>query len=325
MNYSVYNNGGTSMGKVAFIFSGQGAQYVGMGKDLFSNFPTARKVFNEADKSLDSTISKLCFEGPGEKLQETVNTQPAILAHSVACYSILKDEGIVPDIVAGLSLGEYSALVAAESIDFCQAIPLVKKRGKYMQEAVPLGKGTMAAILGLEREEVLKICEKASEKGIVEAANFNCPGQIVLSGEVEAVNNAVELAKEKGAKKAIVLSVSAPFHSSLLKPAEHNLAKELEKIEIKDSKIPIVSNVNADITIDSKLVKQLLIKQVSSTVLWEDSVRKMIENGVTTFVEVGPGKVLSGFVRRIDKKLKVLNVEDTKSLEKTIKFFGGKK
>ncbi|MDD4568512.1 MAG: ACP S-malonyltransferase [Tepidanaerobacteraceae bacterium] len=311
------------MGKVAFIFSGQGAQYVGMGKDLFDNFQTARKVFDEADEALEIEITKLCFEGPGEKLQETVNTQPAILAHSMACYSILKDEGIVPDIVAGLSLGEYSALVAAESIDFCQAIPLVQKRGKYMQEAVPLGKGTMAAVLGLDREQVLQICEIASEEGIVEAANFNCPGQIVLSGEVKAVNKAVELAKSKGAKRAMVLAVSAPFHCSLLKPAGNSLAQELEKVNIKDSKIPVVSNVNADFAHDSFMVKQLLIKQISSPVLWEDSIRKMVKNGVSTFVEVGPGKILSGFVKKIDRNLTVLNVEDTESLYKTINYFVG--
>jgi [acyl-carrier-protein] S-malonyltransferase len=311
------------MGKTAFIFSGQGAQYVGMGKNLYDNFPTARKVFDEADEVLENKITELCFDGPNEKLQETVNTQPAILAHSIACYSVLKDAGFVPDIVAGLSLGEYSALVAAESIEFRQAVPLVRKRGKYMQEAVPFGKGTMAAILGLEREEVLKICKIASDEGVVEAANFNCPGQIVLAGEVNAVNKAVELAKAQGAKRAVVLAVSAPFHCSLLKPAADNLAKELENVEIKDSKIPVVSNVNAEFTKRGHMVKQLLIKQVSSPVLWEDCIRKMIDSGVQTFVEVGPGKVLSGFVKKVNSNLRVLNVEDTESLYKTINQFGG--
>jgi [acyl-carrier-protein] S-malonyltransferase len=311
------------MGKTAFIFSGQGAQYVGMGKNLYDNFPSARKIFDEADKVLENKITELCFNGPNEKLQETVNTQPAILAHSIACYSVLKDAGFVPDIVAGLSLGEYSALVAAESIEFRQAVPLVRKRGKYMQEAVPFGKGTMAAILGLEREEVLKICKIASDEGVVEAANFNCPGQIVLAGEVNAVNKAVELAKAQGAKRAVVLAVSAPFHCSLLKPAADNLAKELENVEIKDSKIPVVSNVNAEFTKRGHMVKQLLIKQVSSPVLWEDCIRKMIDSGVQTFVEVGPGKVLSGFVKKVNSNLRVLNVEDTESLYKTINQFGG--
>lgn len=311
------------MGKTAFIFSGQGAQYVGMGKNLYDNFPSARKVFDEADEVLENGITKLCFDGPNERLQETANTQPAVLAHSIACYSVLKEQGVVPDMVAGLSLGEYSALVAAESMEFCQAVPLVQKRGKYMQEAVPAGKGTMAAILGLEREEVLKICKTASEEGVVEAANFNCPGQIVLAGEVKAVNKAVELAKAKGAKRVIMLAVSAPFHCSLLKPAADNLAKELENVEIKDSKIPVVSNVNAEFTKESYMVKQLLIKQVSSPVLWEDCIRKMIDNGIKIFVEVGPGKVLSGFVKKVDNSLKVLNVEDTESLYKTINYFGG--
>ncbi|HHV18320.1 MAG TPA: ACP S-malonyltransferase [Thermoanaerobacterales bacterium] len=313
------------MGKTAFIFSGQGAQYVGMGKNLYDNFPSARKIFDEADKVLENKITELCFNGPNEKLQETVNTQPAILAHSIACYSVLKDEGVIPDMVAGLSLGEYSALVAAEAMEFSQAVPLVRKRGKYMQEAVPIGKGTMAAILGLEREEVLKICEMVSEEGLVEAANFNCPGQIVLAGEVKAMNKAVELAKKKGAKRAVILAVSAPFHCSLLKPAADNLAKDLQHVEIKDSKIPVIYNVNAEFTKEGHMVKQLLIKQVSSPVLWEDSIRKMINSSVNTFVEVGPGKVLSGFVKKIDNNLRILNVEDSESLYKTINTLGVEK
>lgn len=311
------------MGKTAFIFSGQGAQYVGMGKDLYDNFPAARKVFDEADEVTDGRISKMCFEGPKEILQETVNTQPAILTHSVACYSVLKENGILPDVVAGLSLGEYSALVASEALEFRQAVPLVQKRGKFMQEAVPIGKGTMAAIIGLEREQVLEICKMASAEGVVEAANFNCPGQIVVAGEVEAVNKAINLAKAKGAKKAVLLAVSAPFHCSLLKPAADNLAKELEKVVIKDTKIPVVSNVNADFAREGKQVKELLVKQVNSPVLWEDCIKKMINSGVDTFVEVGPGKVLSGFVKKIDKTLKVTNVEDTESLYNTIKNLGG--
>jgi len=311
------------MGKTAFIFSGQGAQYVGMGKDLYDNFPAARKVFDEADEVTDGRISKMCFEGPKEILQETVNTQPAILTHSVACYSVLKENGILPDVVAGLSLGEYSALVASEALEFRQAVPLVQKRGKFMQEAVPIGKGTMAAIIGLEREQVLEICKMASAEGVVEAANFNCPGQIVVAGEVEAVNKAINLAKAKGAKKAVLLAVSAPFHCSLLKPAADNLAKELEKVVIKDTKIPVVSNVNADFAREGQQVKELLVKQVNSPVLWEDCIKKMINSGVDTFVEVGPGKVLSGFVKKIDKTLKVTNVEDTESLYNTIKNLGG--
>jgi [acyl-carrier-protein] S-malonyltransferase len=311
------------MSKVAFLFSGQGAQYVGMGKDLYENYDTAKRVFNQADKFLNDNISRVCFEGPEESLKETVNTQPAILTHSLACFYILKEQGIKPDVVAGLSLGEYSALVAAGSIDFCDAVPLVRKRGTYMQEVVPLGKGSMAAIIGLEKDQVVEICDEVSSIGKVEAANFNCPGQIVLSGETEALKKAVERAKERGAKKAIILAVSAPFHCSLLKPAGEKLARELSRINVKDTKIPVVSNVNADYVTEGSGIKELLIKQVSSPVLWEDSIRRMLENGVRTFVEIGPGRVLTGFVKKIDKNLTTLNVEDMDSLSKTIKHFGG--
>ncbi len=311
------------MGKTAFIFSGQGAQYVGMGKSLYENFPVAREIFDEADEVLKDRITQLCFDGPDESLQKTANTQPAVLVHSIACYSVLKKEGIIPDMVAGLSLGEYSALVAAESLEFRQAVPLVRKRGELIQETAPIGKGAMAAILGLKREDVLTICETASVAGVVEAANYNCPGQIVISGEVQAVKKAVELARLEGARRAIMLMVSAPFHCSLLKPVAESLAKELEKVKIKDSKIPIISNVNAEFVEEACTVKDLLIKQVSSPVLWEDSIKKMVDSDVKTFIEVGPGKILGSFIKRTDKDLKVLNVEDVKSLRSTINYFGG--
>ena len=225
--------------------------------------------------------------------------------------------------VAGLSLGEYSALVAAESLEFRQAVPLVRKRGELIQETAPIGKGAMAAILGLKREDVLTICETASVAGVVEAANYNCPGQIVISGEVQAVKKAVELARLEGARRAIMLMVSAPFHCSLLKPVAESLAKELEKVKIKDSKIPIISNVNAEFVEEACTVKDLLIKQVSSPVLWEDSIKKMVDSDVKTFIEVGPGKYSAALSKRTDKDLKVLNVEDVKSLRSIINYFGG--
>lgn len=306
------------MGKIAFIFPGQGAQYVGMGKDLYHKLPRVASIFDRADKALGFGITELCFEGPEEKLTETENTQPAILTFSVAVMEEMVYRGIKPDVTAGLSLGEYAALVTAGAMDFEDAVKLVRKRGKYMQEAVPLGVGTMAAIIGLEREKVLECCNEASKYGVVEAANFNCQGQIAISGEVKAVEMAVEIAKEKGARKAVVLSVSAPFHCSLLKPAGEKLAQALKEVKVRNARIPVISNVNALKELDSSQIVDNLIKQVSNPVLWEDSIRAMLDMGVDTFIELGPGKTLSNFVKKVSREVKVYNVQDVKTLDKTL-------
>ncbi len=306
------------MSKIACIFPGQGAQYSGMGREIAENYSEAMAIFDMASQRLGIDMKKLCFEGSEEELKQTENTQPSILTTSIALLEVLKLRGIQPHITAGLSLGEYSALVASNAIRFEDAVALVRKRGKYMQEAVPAGEGTMAAVMGMEREAVLECLKMASGYGVVEAANFNCPGQIVIAGHTKAVEHACGILKEKGAKRAMVLPVSAPFHSSLLKPAGDKLALELEQVEIQDNTLPVVSNVNAQIIMDKYEIKRCLIEQVSNSVLWEDSIRRMIDLGVDTFIEVGPGKTLSAFVKKIDKGLSVYNVEDMESLENTI-------
>jgi len=259
-------------------------------------------------------IKKICFEGPEEALIKTETTQPAILTVSIAFYNILIQYNIEPSVVAGLSLGEYSALVSAGAINFKDGLRLVKVRGKYMQEEVPLGVGGMAAIIGLHKEKVLEACSKASPFGIVEPANYNSPIQTVISGEIKAVEEAVKICKEFGAKKAVMLPVSAPFHSSLLVGAGEKLKAELDSIDIKDFKYKIISNVTGDYYADKKEIKDLLIQQVSRPVLWENTVERMIRDGIDTFIEVGPGKVLSGFIKRISKDVKVFNIEDSKFL-----------
>ncbi|MBP3337369.1 MAG: ACP S-malonyltransferase [Clostridia bacterium] len=307
------------MGKTAFIFAGQGAQAIGMGKELCENFKVADDCFNEATEALGIDMKKLVWESDEETLKITENTQPAILTMSVAALRVLEEKGIKADCVAGLSLGEYSAHVAAGSIEFSDAVRLVRKRGKYMQEEVPIGEGAMAAILGMAEDGVLEVCKKASEFGICEPANFNCPGQIVVAGETKAVEKACEIAKEMGAKRAMPLPVSAPFHCSMLKGAGEKLAAELKNVTFLDMKIPLLTNVTADYVNDKAEIADILEKQVSSGVKWQKIVERMLADGVDTFIEVGPGKALSGFVKKIDKTVKILNVEDMASLENTLK------
>lgn len=311
------------MGKIAFIFPGQGAQYVGMAREITESSESAARIMDEASEALGFDVRKMIFEGDEETLKITENTQPAIVTASVACAQPLLDASIKPDFTAGLSLGEYAAHVISGSIAFADAVRLVRKRGKFMQEAVPLGEGTMAAILGLSREDVEEICRQASSAGVVEPANFNCPGQISIAGHTAAVNEAIKLAAEKGAKRAVLLNVSAPFHCSLLKPAGEKLQKELETITVNPMQVPVATNVTGKLVESEKDIKDLLVKQVSSSVLWEDCVATLIQNGVDTFVEIGPGKVLSGFVKKIDKTAKVLNVEDNASLAQTLESLKG--
>ena len=308
--------------KTAFLFPGQGSQSVGMGKDLADNFSVAREVFEEADQALGFSISKLCFEGPEDELRKTVNTQPAILTVSVAALRVLQQAGISFDITAGHSLGEYSALVAAGVLDFADAVRLVNKRGQFMQEAVPLGEGAMAAVMGMEREKVVEICaEVEKEAGAVQAVNFNCPGQIVIAGKTVAVEKAAAALKAAGAKRAIMLPVSAPFHSTLLQPAAEKLALELEKVSFHEPKLPVVANVTGKISTNSNEIKQLLVTQAANPVLWEDCVATVAAYGATVSVEVGPGKVLTGFTKKIAPEIATFNVEDMESLQKTLDYF----
>ena len=275
--------------KTAFLFSGQGAQTIGMGKELCENFAVASDTFDAASAAIGIDMKAMIFDGDSETLMITENTQPAILTMSIAAYRVVESMGFRPDVVAGLSLGEYSAHVAAKSMDFEDAVRLVKKRGKYMQEEVPVGVGAMAAILALDADAVYAICKDASAKGIVEPANFNCPGQITVAGEKEAVAYACELAKERGAKRAVMLPVSAPFHCSMLKGAGEKLEKELNNVPVSDLAVPLITNVTADYVKSKDEIKDLLVRQVSSSVLFEKSLRRMLADGVDTFVEIGPG------------------------------------
>jgi [acyl-carrier-protein] S-malonyltransferase len=301
--------------KIAFVFPGQGSQYAGMGREFYLNHPLARAVFDEANEALGFSLSKLCFEGPEEELKLTENTQPAILTTSIAAFRVLQDKGLAPHYVAGHSLGEYSALVAAGALTFRDAVALVRQRGRYMQEAVPPGVGAMAALLGIDAPTVQSVCERASQSQVVAPANLNSPGQVVIAGHREAVERAIALAKEAGANRAILLPVSAPFHCSLLKPAEDRLSADLDRCSIADLKWPLITNVDARPISTANEARDGLKRQVSRPVLWQDSVAFMLKDGVRTFVEVGPGKVLLGLIRAQDKSVTMLNAEDEKSLE----------
>ncbi|MCG1020616.1 ACP S-malonyltransferase [Sutcliffiella horikoshii] len=310
------------MGKVAFVFPGQGSQTVGMAQELAKDFNEVQHVIAQADEKLGYKLSTLMFEGPQEELTLTYNAQPALLTSSIAILQMLKKAGIKADYAAGHSLGEYSALVAAEAIRFEDAVQTVHLRGKYMEEAVPAGIGSMAAVLGLEEQLLKEACEDASiEAGPVQLANLNCPGQIVISGTTEGVTAASEKAKEKGAKRVIPLVVSGPFHSSLMKPAASKLEDTLSSIDINDAIIPVIANVDADEMTNATEIPVKLVEQLYSPVRWEQSVQKMIDLGVDTFIEVGPGKVLSGLIKKVNRKVITIPVYDNETLQKAIDHF----
>jgi len=302
------------MVKKAFLFPGQGAQYPGMGKDFYLEYSSARRVFNEADEVMGFPLSEYIFEGSHEDLKKTEITQPAILATSVAVFEVIKEQGYYPDAVAGFSLGEYSALVAAEALPLEEALPLVQKRGKYMQEAVPLGEGGMVAVVGLDNKKVEELCD--SSKGVVEPSNYNCPGQVVISGENEALKEVADKAREKGAKRVIELNVSAPFHCSLLQPVEDKMERELSRVNLKYAKVPVVTNVSAELLQDPEEIKEALIKQVSNPIKWETCMEKLLAQGLDYFIEMSPGNVLTGFMKKISRQVFTLPVDSLEALEK---------
>jgi [acyl-carrier-protein] S-malonyltransferase len=301
---------------LALVFPGQGSQYAGMGKELCAEFKQAREVFEQADDALGEYLSRMCHEGPDEQLRLTANTQPAILTTSIAALKVLQEEtDLKAHLLAGHSLGEYSALVASGALDFADAVRIVRQRGTFMQEAVPDGEGAMAAILGIEAEKLQSICNEMARGEVVAPANFNAPGQIVIAGHTAAVERVIKSASEQGAKRAMRLPVSAPFHCPLMLPAGERLQRELEAIPIQSLGTPVVSNVEAEAYKDERETMDLLVRQVSAPVRWDDSVRFMLSQGIERFVEVGPGKVLSGLIKRIDRKMPSANIEDIKSLK----------
>jgi [acyl-carrier-protein] S-malonyltransferase len=303
---------------VAFLFPGQGSQAVGMGKELAHNYAVARRTFEEADEALGYKLSRFCFEGPEEKLKLTEITQPAILTASVAAWRVLQDKGLKPDFVTGHSLGEYSAHVAAGTLTFADAVRTVRNRGKYMQEAVPVGVGAMAAVIGMEFDQVNEISQDAAQGEVCQAANINSPEQIVISGNAGAVDRAIKLAHQRGAKKAVSLPVSAPFHCALMQPAQDRLAADLGTLSFQNPSCPVVCNVDAAVVASAGASREALIRQVTGTVRWEPSMRLLIKKGAGLFIEVGPGKVLWGLMRQIDRSQTCVTVGDEASLQKTL-------
>lgn len=303
---------------IAFVFPGQGAQYAGMGKQMAAASAQAREVFLRADEVLGFPLSRLCWDGPDDELRRTENTQPAILATSVACLAVLQSRGVAPNVASGLSLGEYTALVCAGSIRYEDALVVVRRRGTFMQEAAAGRRTAMAAILGLDAPAVRRVCDAAASRGVVEPSNFNSPGQIVIAGDEDAVHEAIRLAREAGAKRAVQLPVSAPFHTSLMRPAAQRLGEVLAHVMIAPATIPVVSNVTAQPVRDAGDIRRLLVEQVASPVRWDESVRAMADAGVTTFVEIGPGTSLSGLIRKTLPSARVAHVEDPSSLQEAL-------